>query len=548
VKSNINRRQEIFRDVLPPTGSKAYFEALEKYKREQETPELKEFYQKNWEKATKSLEAQYLSNCDLVTENSLRYYLLEFNNRAWKYGLRSMPVMFNIMEAFFDFRKPEIYFELIEEENYLISFFDFIDFITSKEFEENKSLIDDYITSDIIYNFNIGKDLEEIKFKNDNGEEFIIAGISMIRRDDEITVLVTTGKKKSNEEDGTIEIDKSELLLNTDNLEKTGLLGEFKNNIKNHGIEYEYLDEEEKYIKVLIVTRIDLETMTIDARYVAEETNLMFNLSTDEIDGFLNDKGEFLSETYKETYENSCERIKGFNPIFEAIKLALYLPYFFSSNEDKIVQEVLDTKLKKQLISPLSRRKFNNVFGHKSSTKSLYSLDINNIFSPDKIKLRDDLFKVQTNGYWKKLKIDEIGLDKKGNPIHGRTWVNQSLSWFEAGEGELVVEKNTELFKGPNAGYIYILRNPTMVKDIFKIGLTRNDVNERANQLSKTSVPDKFFNAQEWNVKDCLKAEKEIHDRLDNYRVDPRREFFKIDYDKAVKVIKEVVEEINKEQ
>jgi T5orf172 domain. len=544
VKSNINRRQEIFRDVLPPVGTKAYLDAIEKLKkREQDNPGIKEFSKKSWEKVTKSLEAQYLSNCDFLTENSLRHFLTEFNNRAWKYGLRSMPVMFNIMEAFFNYRKPEIYFELIEEENYLISFFDFIDYITSKEFDDNKNLIDENITSDIIYNFNVGKDLEEIKFKNDADEEFIVAGVSIIRRENEITVLMVTGKKKTE----NLSIDKDSFKFDTQNPNKTEIIDEIKETLKTEEIEYEYIDEDKKFIKVLVAARIDLETMTIDARYVAEETNLMFNVVTDEIDGFLKENGDFISEQLKTAYENSREKIEGFNPIFEVIKLSLYLPYFFNSQEDAIVEEVLDTKFKKQFSSPLTKRKFNNVFGFKASTKSLYSIDTNNVLSPDKIKLRDDLFKVQTDGYWKKLGLDEIGLDKKGNPIHGRTWVNQNLSWFEANEEDLVVEKETELFKGKNAGFIYILRNPTMDKNIFKIGLTRNEVDDRVNQLSKTSVPDKFYKSQEWNVKDCVKAEKEIHSRLNDYRVDPRREFFKIDYDKAIKVIKEVIDEVNKE-
>lgn len=544
MKSNINRRQEIFRDVLPPVGTKAYLDAIEKLKkREQDNPGIKEFSKKSWEKVTKSLEAQYLSNCDFLTENSLRHFLTEFNNRAWKYGLRSMPVMFNIMEAFFNYRKPEIYFELIEEENYLISFFDFIDYITSKEFDDNKNLIDENITSDIIYNFNVGKDLEEIKFKNDADEEFIVAGVSIIRRENEITVLMVTGKKKTE----NLSIDKDSFKFDTQNPNKTEIIDEIKETLKTEEIEYEYIDEDKKFIKVLVAARIDLETMTIDARYVAEETNLMFNVVTDEIDGFLKENGDFISEQLKTAYENSREKIEGFNPIFEVIKLSLYLPYFFNSQEDAIVEEVLDTKFKKQFSSPLTKRKFNNVFGFKASTKSLYSIDTNNVLSPDKIKLRDDLFKVQTDGYWKKLGLDEIGLDKKGNPIHGRTWVNQNLSWFEANEEDLVVEKETELFKGKNAGFIYILRNPTMDKNIFKIGLTRNEVDDRVNQLSKTSVPDKFYKSQEWNVKDCVKAEKEIHSRLNDYRVDPRREFFKIDYDKAIKVIKEVIDEVNKE-
>jgi len=544
VKSNINRRQEIFRDVLPPVGTKAYLDAIEKLKkREQDNLGIKEFSKKSWEKVTKSLEAQYLSNCDFITENSLRHFLAEFNNRAWKYGLRSMPVMFNIMEAFFNYRKPEIYFELIEEENYLISFFDFIDYITSREFDDNKNLIDENITSDIIYNFNVGKDLEEIKFKNDADEEFIVAGVSIIRRENEITVLMLTGKKKTE----NLSIDKDSFKFDTHNPNKSEIIDEIKETLKTEEIEYEYLDEDKKFIKVLVAARIDLATMTIDARYVAEETNLMFNVVTDEIDGFLKENGDFISEELKTAYENSREKIEGFNPIFEVIKLSLYLPYFFNSKEDAIVEEVLDTKFKKQFSSPLTKRKFNNVFGFKASTKSLYSIDTDNVLSPDKIKLRDDLFKVQTDGYWKKLGLDEIGLDKKGNPIHGRTWVNQNLSWFEAKEEDLVVEKVTELFKGKNAGFIYILRNPTMDKNIFKIGLTRNEVDDRVNQLSKTSVPDKFYKSQEWNVKDCVKAEKEIHSRLNDYRVDPRREFFKIDYDKAIKVIKEVIDEVNKE-
>lgn len=544
MKSNINRRQDIFDGVLPPSGSKAYSEKIEKLgKRFGNDKKYQEFLKKCWEKATKSLEAQYLSNCDLITENSLRYYLTEFNNRAWKYGLRSMPVMFNIMEAFFNYRKPEIYFELIEEENYLISFFDFIDYITSKEFEDNKTLIDENITSDIIYNFNVGKDLEEIKFKNDEDEEFIIAGISIIRRENEITVLMITGKKKTAE----ISIDKSSLKFDTQNSNKTELIDKIKETLKINEIEYEYLDTDKKYIKVLVAGRIDLETMTIDARYVAEETNLMFNVVTDEIDGFLDGKGSFISEDLKKAYEHSKQKVEGFSAVFEVIKLSLYLPYFFNSKEDAIVEEVLDTQLKKQISSPLTKRKFSNILGYKSGTKSLYSIDTNSVFSPDKIKLRDDLFKVQSSGYWKKIGIDEIGLDKKGNPIHGRTWVNQSLSWFEAKEDDLIIEKEKELYKDKNAGFIYILRNPTMEKNIFKIGLTRYEVDERVGQLSKTSVPDKFYKSQEWNVKDCIKAEKEIHLRLEACRVDPRREFFKTDYDKAIKVIKEVVDEINKE-
>lgn len=322
-------------------------------------------------------------------------------------------------------------------------------------------------------------------------------------------------------------------------------MDEVKESLKNKEIEYEYIDEGKEFIKVIVACRLDLDSMTIDARYVAEETNVSFNIITDEVEGYLDPRGEFLTESLKEVYRKGTEMIEEFNAIFEVVKLSLYLPYFFNLNEELIVEEMLDTKFKTQYSSPLTKRRYNNVFGHKSPTKSIYSLDSKNIFSPDTIKLRDDLFKVQSSGYWKKIPLDQIGLDKLGKPIHGRTWVNQNLSWFEGKEEDLVVEKDNTLFTGQNSGCIYVLRNPTMERNIFKIGLTRYKVDDRVAQLSKTSVPDKFYKSQEWNVKDCVRAEKEIHRLLNDFRVDPRREFFKIEYEKAIKIIKHVVDEIN---
>jgi hypothetical protein len=544
MKSNINRRQKMSVGILPPKNSKEYFETVQFLEAQfGNDKEHNAFVQKSWEKVHRSLEAQLLSNCDLITELSLRNYLSEFNGRAWKHGLRSMPVMFNIMEAFFNYKTPEIYFELIEEENYLISFFDFIDFITSNNFNENKELLDESISPDIIYNFNIGKDLEKIKFKTENGSEFIIAGVSIIRRENEITLLMTTGKKKESE----ISLDINSLDFATDNPDKIKLLEKAKADAKNEVLDYEYIDDENIYIKVLVACRIDFESMTIDARYVAEETTLMFNLITDEIDGFVDTDGKFFSADLEETYNLGREQIEAYNAIFEAIKFSLYLPYYFNENEKFITEENLETHFKAISKNPLTKRKYKDVFGYKASVKSLYSLDLHDSLSPDKITLRDDLFKVQSSGYWKKLNLDEIGQDKKGNSIHGRTWVNKNLTWFEAKEEDLIVEKEEEGFREKNAGFIYILRNPTMDENIFKIGLTKNEVAERVKQLSKTSVPDKFYKSQEWNVKDCIRAEKEIHQILNEYRVDPRREFFKIKYDKAISVIKDVVDRINKE-
>ncbi|MEP5339510.1 MAG: GIY-YIG nuclease family protein [Algibacter sp.] len=542
MKSNIDRRNEIFKDVIPSKGDVNYERLMSSHEKrmQRQSPAEKKFFKDCLKKAVNSLEAQYLSHSGFITETTLRHFLMEYNNRAREHGLRSMPLLFNILESFFIYRKPHIYFELIEEENYLISFFDFLDFITSKTFENDKNLILDNLVPDIVYNFNIGVDLKEISFKSDNNAEFIISGVSIIRRENEVTVLLITGCNEFK----TIEI--TDLKLETTNPDKADLLNKYKKDVKGKEQKPLFIDDNKNYSKVIVACRIDLENDSIDARYVAEEYENFFQINTDESDAFTNQKGEYTSDSYKELHENGIKRVELFNAIFEVAKSALYLPYYLNENEENLIEESHETEFSKTKSSPLKRRKFKDTFGYKTSNKPLYVINSNNKFSPDVIKLRDDLFRIETSGHWKNLSIDEVGLDKKGNSIHGKTWVNQKLSWFESNTNELIVEKNKNQFTGKDSGFIYIIRNPTMGANIFKIGLTRNEVEERIKQLSKTSVPDKFYKAQEWNVKNCVTAEKEIHNLLEKFRIDPRREFFEINYEVAVETITKVCNEINK--
>lgn len=538
MKSNIERRNEIFKNVIPSKGDVNY-ERLKSLHESNITAAEKKFFKDCYKKAVKSLEAQYHSQSGFITELTLRHFLSEFNTRAWEHGLRSMPLLFNILESFFIYRKPHQYFELIEEENYLISFFDFLDFVTSNNFSNSKELIFDNLVSDIIYNFNVGADLKEISFKSDDNTEFIISGVSMVRRENEVTILLIAGSNRIKT------IKSADIKLETTNPDKKDLINSHQKNLVQGEQNPLFIDDENNYSKVIVVCRIDLDSDSIDARYIAEEYENFFQVKTDESDGFTNLKGEYISKEYEELHKNSIQSIELYNAIFEVAKSALYLPYYLNENEENLIEESHDTEFKKINSTPIKKREFKDTFGYKAINKPLYIVNSNNKFSPDVIKLRDDLFKIETSGYWKKLEADEVGLDKKGNTIHGKTWVNKKLSWFESNNDELTVKKTKNKYNEPNSGFIYIIRNPAMGENIFKIGLTRNEVDERVKQLSKTSVPDKFYKAQEWNVKDCVVAEKKIHSILDRYRVDPRREFFEIEYSEAVETITNVCREIN---
>ena len=75
-------------------------------------------------------------------------------------------------------------------------------------------------------------------------------------------------------------------------------------------------------------------------------------------------------------------------------------------------------------------------------------------------------------------------------------------------------------------GYVYILTNDHL--DYVKIGKTTRSPEVRASELSNTSVPGKFYVAFSAFVDNCDEVEKRVHEDLSEYRVDDRREFFKV--------------------
>jgi hypothetical protein len=84
---------------------------------------------------------------------------------------------------------------------------------------------------------------------------------------------------------------------------------------------------------------------------------------------------------------------------------------------------------------------------------------------------------------------------------------------------------------------IYVLTNEAM-PGIVKVGLSTDSVEARITQLSSaTGVPLPFECYFAAEVEDCSKLERTLHQLFSENRVNPKREFFKIDPEKVVLAI-----------
>jgi len=81
-----------------------------------------------------------------------------------------------------------------------------------------------------------------------------------------------------------------------------------------------------------------------------------------------------------------------------------------------------------------------------------------------------------------------------------------------------------------DTGFVYALKNSSFGDGIYKIGMTEKDPQERTKELSsQTSIPSPFEIVAAIKVVKLKMAEKFIHERLVDYRVNGKKEFFKIE-------------------
>jgi hypothetical protein len=174
-------------------------------------------------------------------------------------------------------------------------------------------------------------------------------------------------------------------------------------------------------------------------------------------------------------------------------------------------------------------------------------------------------FRIEVDGFWRRLSPEATGKDALGRAIRGRTWVKGHLRWRDRPErtSTIYIKSSVAVAKAKAAaliasdpssftikadipdiaeppstgsttigGWLYVMRCPLMEEDVFKVGWTSKSPKARAEELSKaTGVPLSFIVVESWKVPDPKLAEAMAHEALISFRITGRREFFKAPYD-----------------
>lgn len=481
-----------------------------------------------FEKAKALIQVQAVNGLGFPADKQIREYNVEYNGRVFSGTLRDLPGSFNVVEAFNRFIPPSATFCIRDEKDFLFSFDDFIDFVTSDLIDTEKTEFDSVLEEGKIYSFNSVDAQSQIKISSGGGEQYEFSSASLVRFGDEVSMILLAGQEcdlaaETEKIKGNVE-EKMSPLPHRAHLELD----------EGRELRAEPLFENSNLWKTVVVIRFDNRSKTIDARYLFRDWGKMYFVFTDDLESYIRPDGEFWDTKIEGVYKSAKESIGIHSALFELCKTCLLLPAYAQHFESDIVverhpTELLDFRKKVSNRKAIAFVPAKYLIGHREA----FRIPSRNHRSSTSTAFLAPEYQIETSGYWKQLGPRDVGRDKNGGVIHGRTWVSQTLSWVQEpiGNETLVATRSNPTSDSENSGFIYVMRSAAHAKDIFKVGLTRRTSDIRSAELSRnTSSPDHFLLVQEWAVSDCVAVERAVHERLAEYRINPKREFFRAPY------------------
>ena len=502
----------------------------------------------------------------------LREFLAEYNDRILGHGLLTLPQSFNDTEAFFNFNeKPTPHLLLRPEKDHIFSFGDFLDFATDPARSEADA--PDRLAAlpeGIIHSFTPLGDVHDTAFLHSDSERFITAGFTLVRLGAEVNWVMLGGPV-------------CDLALETQKLRDKGFKMEGRPPEKRFidcdpslELRAEPLQGSDDIWKTVFAGRFNLTTRRFVSRSVFVDHGNHYFVLGDDPTILGKDSVEALTPDEHQRLESMAAQMAKYALQYEIVSTCLLLPAYFA-HRITLVRETsrptslaaADTTLHRTLaaVPESARPKIRRV-------AALEIIDVNP--TPRLRAYSHPSYKVEVDGFWRRLRPGQMGRDASGAPIAGRTWVRGHMRWrdlpsrpatiyvkstlssararaaaLSASNASATVVRDvvpnippeTHSDEGGAGASLYVMRCPLMDDDVFKIGWTSKPPRARAEELSRaTGVPLSFVVVESWRTNEPRLVENMVHEALSEFRISTRREFFKAPFQEIRRRIVAIVE------
>ncbi|HSP17639.1 MAG TPA: HNH endonuclease signature motif containing protein [Thermoanaerobaculia bacterium] len=402
----------------------SYFRGRAKLDRFEKPSRLRSAERARFRKAWQAMKHVMEGGAGQIADGELRTQYLEMNHRLLERGPSVMPTQFNVFEAFLGVDQRLGIYALRPEHDHLFSWSDFIDFVTSRDCSGEARSSVYRLNSEEIYSYSVYDDPHDLTFSTDAAHEFTVGGISIIRHDDEVTVLVIGGQV-------------ADLEAETEGVRSydVSFTGRGKRGMEVVGQQKpEALGPHEDLWKTLAYMRFNIDSSDESIRYALQDRGNHFLVAT-------NDLSVFDDEPKAERdrlIAGSQKHLVAYSVLFDLANTACFLPEYFTFKYVLIRDEpgrpqpawnatrteTTDDGLSEpQPASIESNRIYKRVSALRIVTTADRAPSIRRFAAPQ--------FRVPVRGFWREIDAASTGKGPNGEVVIGRTWVHDHERWRE---------------------------------------------------------------------------------------------------------------------
>lgn len=471
-------------------------------------------------------------------DRKLREFVREYNNRVFEAHGSQQPESFNVLRDFVEPDDDALVLKILPENHFSVDLNFIFDRLTDPATQREAGDLFE-LEEGIIHSVAVPGGYEDLQFVG--VKQLALFGWSCVRHGDELSIFALTAK---NNPDKDLEpIDASEWTQDP----SKPFLPDGPRDL-NHEEFYDY----PWLYPIVFLMRVDLSRGTTLVRYILTERKQSFDVVTDNRETYTflatGGLGKKLDDVAV-VFDRSHSALQEHSEVFALLAELPHVLIGISDNEEMtIVRTPTELRLNSQKTQVRKAKKI------LAASETPNFVNVATVVLPNqpsgKRVFNAVQFKVEQKGYWKDLRPDQMGIGKNGDQIQGKTWVEVTESWEETfgyspPENSDVISVRSSTGTD-EIGEIYVMRSALHPKDVYKVGFTTKSAGERASQLKSTSgQPDQFGVMNSWTVRNPRRVEGIVHERLKRYRVNPRREFFKLKYAEIQAVIEQVVAELN---
>jgi len=292
----------------------------------------------------------------------LRQFFQDYLGRITRGGPWLLPTSFNVLEAFLRFSREYRVFDMREEEEHLLRAYDFLNWYTAEAgaLIQDPSVLKGILTEGVVFSYDMVGAPGDFLISTPESR-IALLGISLIRHDDELSVMLLAGENPPypNDQDAVELMASSKAYPGKETVEPSPDLtakDRLVSGLPDYG-------------QVLLLTRIYLDSRRYDVRYVHMDTGPSYLTYTDDPAAL------GIHRKDRPWRESLAEHLRRYDDLFSALTALIYLPIYFTVHGPSVVRTRFATGLKARKNSPKIRRAL-RALGKESGVpiKELYQL------------------------------------------------------------------------------------------------------------------------------------------------------------------------------